>query len=74
MYSKYRLTAVAVQQGGGSAVQRGALLVGDEHGDPSPILAGGKLLLGHKLRGWGVPALQLGLSEQLRLCTVCSCV
>ncbi len=63
------LTSITVQQGWGGAIQGGALLVGDEHGHPGPILAHSKLLLGLKLVGRSVAALQLGLPEQLRLCT-----
>ena len=64
-----RGTSIAVQEGGGASIQRGVLLMGDEHGDPGAILAGGKLLLGHKVLGRGVPPLQLGLPEQRGLCT-----
>lgn len=68
MHSNAKHTSIAVQQGGGRAVQRGTLLVGDEHGHPGAILAGGKLLLSHKLWGGDITPLQLGLSEELWLC------
>lgn len=68
MHSNAQHTSIAVQQGGGCAVQGDTLLVGDEHGHPGAILAGGKLLLSHKLWGGDITPLQLGLSEELWLC------
>ncbi len=41
--------------------------MGDEHGHPGAILAGGKLLLSHKFWGGDITPLQLGLSEELWL-------
>lgn len=68
MNSNAKHTSIAIQQGRGRAVQGGTLLVGDEHGHPGAILAGGKLLLSHKLWGGDITPLQLGLSEELWLC------
>ena len=67
-------TAVAIQQCWRGAIKLEALSVGDEHGHLGAILALGKDLLGLKVLGGGVAALQLGPSEQLGLLTWLCCV
>ena len=63
MVKKEILTSIAIKQCGGGAVQLKTLSVGDEHGHLGAVLALGKDLLGLKVLGGGIAALQLGPSE-----------